>query len=56
MTWPAAWTTNAFAREAAHLMVECLEKAYPRRVILEPIPFVRVKFCAHPVLSDNPWL
>lgn len=38
--WPAAWPTNAFAQNAASYFIEALNKAFPDRVIMTPIPFV----------------
>jgi hypothetical protein len=40
IAWPAAWPTNAFAERAAQFYIDGLAKAFPGRVITQPIPFV----------------
>lgn len=40
VAWPAAWTTNSYAKEAAQYYIDALDKAFPGRVIKEPIHFV----------------
>ena len=40
IAWPAAWPTNSFAERAAQFYIDGLAKAFPGRVITQPIPFV----------------
>jgi hypothetical protein len=40
VAWPTAWPTNAFAEHDAQCYIDKVTKAFPRRVISPPIPFV----------------
>jgi chromosome partitioning protein len=40
IAWPTAWPTNPFAEKAAQFYSDGLAEAFPRRVILQPVPFV----------------
>ena len=40
IAWPAAWSTNKHAQDAAAYLIQGLEKAFPGRVIEKPIYFV----------------
>jgi hypothetical protein len=40
VAWPAAWSTNTFAQQSAQFYIDGLNKAFPGRVLVPPIPFV----------------
>ena len=40
LAWPSAWPTNRHAEQAASFFIQGLSKAFPDRVISEPIYFV----------------
>lgn len=40
IAWPAAWSTNKHAQEAAQYLIDGLARAFPRRVLTRPMYFV----------------
>jgi hypothetical protein len=51
---PAAWSTNKHAQDAAQRFIDALSKAYPLRVIPEPVYFVNSTFELLGVSLDSP--